>query len=143
MTTVEIGRIRTNHLRQTEEKDEIFNRIPIVPIVLQVLVHASILYSDIEREEALYDLGAFCADVSGRVPQEEPDHLDVERVSGDMEWSEAVAVSGVWVNAEAAHLRGTARAQRMAFLDTMETRISGWSKQPRKLMWYPDMLQSL
>jgi hypothetical protein len=91
MTTVEIGRIRTNHLRQTEEKDKIFNRI----------------------------------------------------LSGDMEWSEAVAVSGVWVNAEAAHLRGTARAQRMAFLDTMETRISGWSKQPRKLMWYPDMLQSL
>lgn len=81
----------------------------MVPIVLQVLVHAGVLYSDMEWEEPLNDLGTLGANVPGRaVAQEEADHLNIERLGGDVERREAVPVPGVGIGAEAAHLASRA-----------------------------------
>ena len=53
--------------------------VPMSPMILNVLVHAGILDSNMEREEALNDILALGADVRRcAVTEEEFDHVDAE-----------------------------------------------------------------
>jgi len=90
----------TNHLRQSEEKDEVLDRVSVVPMVFKVLMHAGILDGDVEGEEVLDDEVALGGDIGRRaVAEEEVEHWDAEGLGGHVERSEAVAVAGVGVGA--------------------------------------------
>lgn len=101
--------MHTNHLWQTEERYEVVRRVAISPIVLQVFVHAGILNSDVKRQEALNDVVALSAVVCWRtVAEEELDHFDAERLSGQVESRVAIRMAAVGI--------GTTSAQRRAAL---------------------------
>ena len=68
-------------------------------MVLQELMHASILYSDMKREETFNNIVSLRADVRRRaMAKEELDHIDAESLSGRVEGREPVAVPGVGVS---------------------------------------------
>ena len=68
-------------------------------MVLQELMHASILYCDMKREETFNNIVSLRADVRRRaMAKEELDHIDAESLSGRVEGREPVAVPGVGVS---------------------------------------------
>lgn len=108
------------HLRQAQEMDELVDivdasltvvRIKLVRehIVIKILVHAGVLNSDMEREQALDHLAADRVQVQQRaMANEQPDHVDGEDLGGLVDREEAVLGDAVGVGTEAFQLRGSA-----------------------------------
>lgn len=82
-------------------------------MVLKVLVHGSVLDGNVQREEVLDNFGTLGAEVRGSaVPQEELDHVYVERLGSDVERRESIQVADVEVDLVAAQLGGRALQHR-------------------------------
>lgn len=79
------------------------DRVSVVPMVLEVLVHAGIFDGDVQREEVLDDAVTLGGDIRrSAVAEEEIEHVDAEGLGSHVERREAVTVAGVGVGAAVA-----------------------------------------